>query len=190
MSSNELLEIFNKTCEKAKEIKSANNEQKLKIYGLFKVATEGAYTSEKDKEIGFFDYEKKYKYESWKRLSNLSKNEAMQEYIRFYYSLTKQEIPSNVKSIVDSSNKENTNENIFNSNELDMINQNMETGSHHTYSSTAKQAKEEIKIFLEKSSSEECVFFDLQSTFRDKKDICEKDLEKYKHIDCKSYLIF
>ena len=54
-----------------------NTTQKLKFYGLFKVATTGKYSEENKLKAGFFDFETKYKNEAWEKCSIYSQEEAM-----------------------------------------------------------------------------------------------------------------
>ena len=66
----------------------ADDNQKLKFYGLFKVATSGKYTEENKLKAGLLDFKTKYKNQSWELCSVLSQSEAMAEYIQFYCDLT------------------------------------------------------------------------------------------------------
>eukprot|EP01137_Pigoraptor_chileana_P009290 Opistho-2@57314 len=54
------------------------NEQKLKFYSAFKQATEGPCDKPKP---SFWDVVAKAKWEAWKGLGNMSKNDAMQAYV-------------------------------------------------------------------------------------------------------------
>lgn len=66
----------------------ADDNQKLRLYGLFKVATVGAMTDANKNKAGILDFTTKYKNEAWQKFSVLSKEEAMAEYIRFFGELS------------------------------------------------------------------------------------------------------
>lgn len=55
-----------------------SNEDLLKIYGLYKQATEGDNNTERP---GGFDFKAAAKYNAWENLKGTSKEEAMQQYI-------------------------------------------------------------------------------------------------------------
>ena len=55
-----------------------DNQTLLKIYALYKQATEGDVLGEKP---GFFDFVARAKHEAWEEHSGLSADEAMQRYI-------------------------------------------------------------------------------------------------------------
>jgi acyl-CoA-binding protein len=57
---------------------------KLKLYGCYKQATEGPCNIPKP---GFFNFEAKAKWEAWKSLGKMTKEEAMQRYVLTLYSL-------------------------------------------------------------------------------------------------------
>ena len=54
------------------------NDVLLKLYSLYKQATEGDVTGE---EPGMFDFVAKAKYEAWKKCRGTSADDAMQAYI-------------------------------------------------------------------------------------------------------------
>ena len=59
MNNQDLIDEFNETCEKMKNLKiKINDETKLKFYGLYKTATVGKYEK---KSFGIFDFTEKYK---------------------------------------------------------------------------------------------------------------------------------
>lgn len=62
-----------------------SNENLLKLYGLYKQATEGDVT---DDRPGGFDFKAIAKYDSWASLRGTSENEAMQAYIDLVDSLS------------------------------------------------------------------------------------------------------
>lgn len=55
-----------------------SNEQKLKLYSLFKQATEGDVSGKKP---GMMDFVARAKYTAWEELKGTSSDEAMQQYI-------------------------------------------------------------------------------------------------------------
>ncbi|MCK5105188.1 MAG: acyl-CoA-binding protein [Cyclobacteriaceae bacterium] len=61
-----------------------SNEDLLKMYGLYKQATEGDVSSDRP---GGFDFKGIAKYDSWASLRGMSKEEAMQSYIDLVNSL-------------------------------------------------------------------------------------------------------
>ncbi|XP_053359092.1 acyl-CoA-binding domain-containing protein 6 isoform X1 [Clarias gariepinus] len=59
-------------------VQSASREQLLYLYGRYKQATVGKCNTPKP---GFFDFEGQRKWSAWKQLDDMSKEQAMQEYI-------------------------------------------------------------------------------------------------------------
>ncbi|KAH3903042.1 probable Acyl-CoA-binding protein 2 [Saccharomycodes ludwigii] len=57
-----------------------NQEELLKLYGLYKQATVGDNTNEKP---GLFNLKDRYKWEAWEKLKGMSQEEADEEYIKF-----------------------------------------------------------------------------------------------------------
>jgi len=55
-----------------------SNELKLKMYALYKQATEGDVTGKKP---GMMDFVGRAKYQAWEELKGASSDEAMQQYI-------------------------------------------------------------------------------------------------------------
>lgn len=55
-----------------------DNQTKLKLYGLFKQATEGDVSGDKP---GMFDFVGGAKYEAWNQLKGTSKEQAQQQYV-------------------------------------------------------------------------------------------------------------
>jgi acyl-CoA-binding protein len=55
-----------------------SNDTLLKLYGLYKQATEGDVQEDRP---GGFDFKAIAKYDTWANLKGMSKNEAMQAYI-------------------------------------------------------------------------------------------------------------
>ncbi|WP_143961431.1 acyl-CoA-binding protein [Litoribacter populi] len=62
-----------------------DNEDLLKLYGLYKQATEGDNTTERP---GGFDFKAAAKYNAWEKLKGTSKEEAEQKYIALVKSLS------------------------------------------------------------------------------------------------------
>lgn len=56
----------------------ASNELKLKMYSLFKQATEGDVSGKKP---GMMDFVARAKFTAWEELKGMSSDEAMQQYI-------------------------------------------------------------------------------------------------------------
>ncbi|KAI5959732.1 ACB1 [Candida pseudojiufengensis] len=61
-----------------------NDDELLKLYGLYKQATAGDNTTQKP---GTFDFKGKYKWQSWKDLEGTSKEDAEKQYIEFVNEL-------------------------------------------------------------------------------------------------------
>jgi acyl-CoA-binding protein len=55
-----------------------SNEDKLRFYSLYKQATEGACTTP---QPGFLDMVGRYKWDAWRRLGDLERTAAMQQYV-------------------------------------------------------------------------------------------------------------
>lgn len=72
-------ESFKSALERVQTLGSRpSNETLLKLYGLYKQATEGEL---KEDRPGGFDFKAIVKYDSWASLRGMSKEEAMQAYI-------------------------------------------------------------------------------------------------------------
>ncbi len=63
-----------------------SNETLLKLYGLFKQATDGDNNTKKP---GMFDIKEQFKWTAWSDLKGTSKDSAMQQYIDLVESLFK-----------------------------------------------------------------------------------------------------
>nr|XP_009676318.1 PREDICTED: enoyl-CoA delta isomerase 2, mitochondrial isoform X2 [Struthio camelus australis] len=86
---------FEKAQEQLKLLKKdPGNEVKLKLYALFKQATEGPCNSPKP---GMLDFVKKAKWDAWNSLGNLSQDNAQQKYTELVSSLVSAESSSQVK---------------------------------------------------------------------------------------------
>lgn len=62
-----------------KASKSVSNDDKLKVYALFKQATVGDVNT--DRPGGFFNFEANAKWDAWNGLKGMTKEEAMRQYI-------------------------------------------------------------------------------------------------------------
>ncbi|XP_042724893.1 enoyl-CoA delta isomerase 2 isoform X1 [Lagopus leucura] len=94
---------FEKAQEQVKLLKNdPGNETKLKLYALFKQATEGPCNSPKP---GMLDFVKKAKWDAWNSLGSLSQDNARQEYTKLVSSLISAESAGEKK---DSSSKESS----------------------------------------------------------------------------------
>ena len=72
-------ESFKSALERVQTLGSRpSNETLLKLYGLYKQATEGELKVDRP---GGFDFKAIVKYDSWASLRGMSKEEAMQAYI-------------------------------------------------------------------------------------------------------------
>ena len=127
--------------EKAEKLRNTNikldNNQKLKLYGLYKVATVGKYSEKNKLKAGFFDFSTKYKNEAWEKCSVFSQEEAMIEYIKYYSDLTGEKIN------LDFSQSKPTKS-------ISEISLDVPEGleSQGAYSSTAKDTKQNLEDYL------------------------------------------
>ena len=78
-------EAFEKAREEVQNLSTKpNNTELLKLYGLYKQATEGDVTGDRP---GTFDIKGQFKYDFWKRYQGKSSKESMEEYIALVESL-------------------------------------------------------------------------------------------------------
>ncbi len=76
----ELTELFQEAIAASKTLtEKPDNDILLKLYSLFKQATEGDAVG--DGPENAFDFVAKFKHDAWAKLKGLSKEGAMQEYI-------------------------------------------------------------------------------------------------------------
>lgn len=76
---------FNKAVNDVQQLtKRPANDELLKLYGLFKQASEG---DNNEIRPGGFDFKAMAKFDSWANLKGKTKEEAMREYIDFVASL-------------------------------------------------------------------------------------------------------
>lgn len=82
-----LEEKFKQAVEQSKELaQKPSNEVLLKIYALYKQATEGDVQGEKP---GGFDFKAAAKYNAWESLKGKSPDEAIREYITLIDELSR-----------------------------------------------------------------------------------------------------
>ena len=81
-----MLEIFNEAVNRSKNIPNRpSNEDLLKLYALYKQATEGDTIGERP--VGF-DFKAIAKYDAWYSKRSLSKEQAMESYIELVNQLS------------------------------------------------------------------------------------------------------
>ena len=76
---------FNQAALRAKNLPSQDNATLLKIYALYKQASGGDVSGPAP---GTFDFKGKAKYDAWKALKGLSRQDAMEQYIALIAKLT------------------------------------------------------------------------------------------------------
>ena len=82
-------EAFENAVKKSKSLKEKpSNDILLKLYGLYKQATEGDVSSERP---GGFDFKGAAKYDAWEELKGKEKDIADQEYVDLVENLLSQE---------------------------------------------------------------------------------------------------
>ena len=79
-------EQFEQAAAEVQGMKKLNNEQKLQFYGLYKQASVGDVTS---KRPGMFDMVGQAKWDAWKEVQGLSKEDAKHRYIQTVAGITK-----------------------------------------------------------------------------------------------------
>jgi len=81
-------EIFEKAVADSKTLPAKpDNETLLRLYSLYKQATEGDINT--DNPPGMFDFVAKAKYDAWLNLKGMTSADAMQQYIAVVESLAK-----------------------------------------------------------------------------------------------------
>ena len=84
----DLSEEFQQAANQSQKLSQRpDNEELLKLYALYKQATEGDVTGEPP---GGFDFKAIAKFDAWKELTGKSKEDAMKEYIAFVNELKQQ----------------------------------------------------------------------------------------------------
>lgn len=85
MATDELDAAFRRATEDVKQLPSRpDNDTLLKLYALYKQATDGDVNGPKP---GFFDFVNTAKYEAWTRLRGMQVSEARQKYIELVRQL-------------------------------------------------------------------------------------------------------
>lgn len=82
----ELDETFNIALKDVKKLKSLTSEELLKLYGLYKQANLGKNTTDKP---SMFSYRALKKWSAWTEVSELTKDEAKERYIKLVNQLIK-----------------------------------------------------------------------------------------------------
>ncbi|WMJ72835.1 acyl-CoA-binding protein [Cytophagaceae bacterium ABcell3] len=82
----ELKQEFENAVAKSQSLPNQPNDNLLRIYSLYKQATEGDVNI--DKPSNPFDIKGNAKYAAWESLKGMSKEEAMKEYIDFVNKLS------------------------------------------------------------------------------------------------------
>jgi diazepam-binding inhibitor (GABA receptor modulating acyl-CoA-binding protein) len=77
----DLQQEFQAAVVNSKQLPDQSNENLLKLYSLYKQATEGDVNI--NKPDNFFDFKGIAKFNAWEELKGMSKEEAMQNYIAF-----------------------------------------------------------------------------------------------------------
>jgi diazepam-binding inhibitor (GABA receptor modulator, acyl-CoA-binding protein) len=81
----DLLKEFEESVVKSKQLPGQTNENLLKLYSLYKQATEGDINV--DKPTNMFDIAGNAKYNAWEKLKGLGKEDAMKNYINLVKEL-------------------------------------------------------------------------------------------------------
>jgi diazepam-binding inhibitor (GABA receptor modulator, acyl-CoA-binding protein) len=80
-----LIDDFNSAVVRSKELtQRPSNEDLLKLYALFKQATEGDVTGDRP---GGFDFKAIAKFDAWTDIKGTSKEKAMEDYVALVNSL-------------------------------------------------------------------------------------------------------
>ena len=86
MAAADLRKQFDAAAEAVKTVEERpDNDTMLRLYSLYKQATEGDVKGDKP---GFFDFVGTAKYEAWSKLKGTSADEAMKKYIATVKRLT------------------------------------------------------------------------------------------------------
>ena len=85
MSANDLETKFQAAADKARDTSSVSSDNKKKLYGLFKQATEGPIGDRP--RPGIFDQVGRAKWDGWNALGDMDKDEAKKQYIALVESL-------------------------------------------------------------------------------------------------------
>lgn len=83
-----LSDEFNAAVSQSKQLtQRPTNEELLELYALFKQSTEGDVSGERP---GGFDFKAIAKYDAWTEKKGISKEEAMQQYVKLVSKLQSQ----------------------------------------------------------------------------------------------------
>jgi diazepam-binding inhibitor (GABA receptor modulating acyl-CoA-binding protein) len=80
-----LLQQFNNAAENVKNLSFVSDDNKLKLYGLYKQATVGDVNTERPS--GMFNIKEKAKYDAWNENKGMSKETAMNDYVSLVSNL-------------------------------------------------------------------------------------------------------
>jgi len=91
MSKDDLLKKFKAAVDFIQKLPSdgpyqSSNEEKLQFYALFKQASSGPNNTKAPSRLNIVG---KMKWDAWKKLGNISKDEAMKKYIQIVLDVTK-----------------------------------------------------------------------------------------------------
>jgi diazepam-binding inhibitor (GABA receptor modulating acyl-CoA-binding protein) len=81
----DLLQEFEESVTKSKQLPNQSNENLLNLYSLYKQATEGDINIEKPTNM--FDMVGNAKYNAWEKLKGIGKEEAIKKYIHLVKEL-------------------------------------------------------------------------------------------------------
>ena len=76
----DLQKEFESAVAESKQLPAQSNDNLLKLYSLYKQATEGEVNIEKPENM--FDFKGIAKYNAWEALKGISKEDAMKQYIQ------------------------------------------------------------------------------------------------------------
>lgn len=80
-----LLQQFNNAAENVKNLSFVSDDNKLKLYGLYKQATVGDVNTARPS--GMFNIKEKAKYDAWNENKGMSKEAAMNDYVSLVSNL-------------------------------------------------------------------------------------------------------
>ena len=80
-----LIQQFNNAAENVKSLSFVSDDNKLKLYGLYKQATVGDVNTARPS--GMFNIKEKAKYDAWNENKGMSKEAAMNDYVSLVSNL-------------------------------------------------------------------------------------------------------
>jgi diazepam-binding inhibitor (GABA receptor modulating acyl-CoA-binding protein) len=80
-----IIDQFNNSAENVKNLSFVSDDNKLKLYGLYKQSTIGDINT--TRPSGMFNIKEKAKYDAWNENKGMSKEKAMNEYISLVSNL-------------------------------------------------------------------------------------------------------